>query len=129
ASALADAGLPARAYHAGMEDTERAEVQDWWKASDDATVVATIAFGMGIDKANVRYVYHYNLPKSLENYSQEIGRAGRDGEPSIVEILGNLDDQAALENFSYGDTPTAEALRGVLNEVLSAGHEFDVALL
>ena len=59
-----------------MKDEERAATQDWWAASDDGVVVATIAFGMGIDKADVRYVYHYNLPKSLESYAQEIGRAG-----------------------------------------------------
>ena len=68
-------------------------------------VVATIAFGMGIDKANIRYVYHYNLPKSLENYSQEIGRAGRDGQPSTCEMFACPDDLNALENFAYGDTP------------------------
>ena len=61
------AGLPGRAYHAGMEDEHRAAVQDWFAAADEAVVVATIAFGMGIDKANIRAVYHYNLPKSLEN--------------------------------------------------------------
>jgi ATP-dependent DNA helicase RecQ len=129
ATLLESAGLPARPYHAGMEDEERAAVQDWWKSSDRATVVATIAFGMGIDKADVRYVYHYNLPKSLESYSQEIGRAGRDGKPSTVEILGNLDDQAVLENFAYGDTPTEEALRRLLDDLLSHGPSFDVALM
>ena len=67
ASILESAGHPARAYHAGMETEERTSVQEWWMSSDRNIVVATIAFGMGIDKANVRYVYHYNLPKSLES--------------------------------------------------------------
>jgi ATP-dependent DNA helicase RecQ len=77
--------------------------------SEDAIVVATIALGMGIDKPDIRYVYHYNLPKSLENYSQEIGRAGRDGKQSICEILACGDDVTVLENFVYGDTPEAKS--------------------
>ena len=76
ADLLARQGFHAKAYHAGLEDEQRAAVQDWFMRSSDGIVVATIAFGMGIDKANIRYVYHYNLPKSMENYAQEIGRAG-----------------------------------------------------
>ena len=68
AERLAKAGFPAKPYHAGMKDEDRTATQDWFMASDDAIVAATIAFGMGIDKSNIRYVYHYNLPKSLENY-------------------------------------------------------------
>jgi ATP-dependent DNA helicase RecQ len=129
AELVAEAGLPARPYHAGMAANERVGVQEWWAGSVDGIVVATIAFGMGIDKADVRYVYHYNLPKSLESYSQEIGRAGRDGRESICELLACPDDVPTLENFAFGDTPTGEALRGLLAEVLRhpAGTEFTVS--
>jgi ATP-dependent DNA helicase RecQ len=126
AARLEDAGLPAKPYHAGMADEDRARVQEWWTASDRGIVVATIAFGMGIDKRDVRYIYHYNLPKGLESYSQEIGRAGRDGQPSVVELFACPDDVPTLENFAYGDTPTPAALDGLLREVLGAGMEFAV---
>jgi ATP-dependent DNA helicase RecQ len=128
ATLLADAGIPARAYHAGMETEARTAVQEWWKASDRGTVVATIAFGMGIDKPDVRYVYHYNLPKGLESYSQEVGRAGRDGLPSTVELLGSLQDVATLENFAYGDTPDREAVQALLEWIARQPSTFDVAL-
>ena len=128
AAYLATAGLPARAYHAGMKNEQRAEVQDWFMGSDDGVVVATIAFGMGIDKSDIRYVYHYNLPKSLENFSQEIGRAGRDGETSICEMFVCLDDVCTLENFAYGDTPSRNAVRGLVEEVFSFSGEFDLSL-
>ncbi len=127
ATDLAAAGLPARAYHAGMEAAERTAVQDDWMHSECGIVVATIAFGMGIDKANVRYVYHYNLPKSLESYSQEVGRAGRDDERSIVELFACDEDVPVLENFACGDTPTDEALDGVVTALLE-GPEVELDL-
>jgi ATP-dependent DNA helicase RecQ len=111
-----------------MEAEERTEIQEWWTSSDNAVVVATIAFGMGIDKPNVRYVYHYNLPKSLESYSQEIGRAGRDGLPAIVEMFACGGDVATLENFAYGDTPTTESIRGIVTELLGYGPAFDISV-
>ena len=128
AAALSETGFPAQPYHAGMDADARTAVQEAWMASDRGIVVATIAFGMGIDKADVRYVYHYNLPKSLEGYSQEIGRAGRDGQTSIVEMLATPEDVPALENFAYGDTPTGSALRSLLEALFSLGMEFDVSL-
>ena len=128
AARLERAGLPAKAYHAGMDEPTRTGTQDWWMAQDDGIVVATIAFGMGIDKAAVRYVYHYNLPKSLESYSQEIGRAGRDGQRSVVEMLACSNDIPTLENFAFGDTPTKSALRGLLDELFALGPEFDVSI-
>jgi ATP-dependent DNA helicase RecQ len=117
AAALAHAGLPARAYHAGMQDDERARVQDWFLGSTDAVVVATIAFGMGIDKADIRKVIHYNLAKSLENLAQEIGRAGRDGRPALCESLICTGDLPALQSFAYGDTPDLGAVRSLLEEL------------
>ena len=127
AADLVDAGFPARAYHAGMESEDRDAVQDWFMDSRDAIVVATIAFGMGIDKADIRYVYHYNLPKSLENYSQEIGRAGRDGLPSVCEMLASAEDVIALENFSFGDTPDAASVGAMVDSILRNEGEFDVS--
>jgi len=119
AEQLSAAGFPARAYHAGLTSDDRVATQEWWTGSDRNVVVAKIAFGMGIDKADVRYVYHYNLPKGLESYSQEVGRAGRDGEPSICELFACGDDVPTLENFAHGDTPTREAIAGVLDDVFA----------
>lgn len=128
AAYLASAGLPAQAYHAGMKDEQRTEVQEWFMGSDKGIVVATIAFGMGIDKSNIRYIYHYNLPKSLENFSQEIGRAGRDGENSICQMFICLDDVCTLENFAYGDTPSRNAIRDLVEEMFSFSGQFDLSL-
>jgi ATP-dependent DNA helicase RecQ len=125
---LSGSGFGAKAYHAGMEPEVRHQVQDWFMGSEDAVVVATIAFGMGIDKSDIRAVYHCNLPKSLENYAQEIGRAGRDGKPSVCELLAAMEDVTVLENFTYGDTPTPEAVAGVLEHVLGQGETFDISL-
>jgi len=130
AAALVAAGFAAEAYHAGLETEARETIQNHFMAANDTIVVATIAFGMGIDKANIRAVYHYNLPKSLENYAQEIGRAGRDGAPSHCEILASGQDITVLENFTYGDTPTPEALRDLLKELLAnraTGETFDIS--
>lgn len=124
---LADNGLPAEPYHAGLASEERESIQNRFMASDEQIVVATIAFGMGIDKSDIRYVYHYNLPKSLENYAQEIGRAGRDGKSSICELLACADDRTVLENFTFGDTPTREAIASLTREMLSHPAEFDVS--
>ena len=127
AARLASQGLAARAYHAGLKDELRTEAQEWFFATGNPIVVATIAFGMGIDKANIRYVYHYNMPKSLENYAQEIGRAGRDDEPATCEMFVCPDDLQTLENFAYGDTPTGRAVDGLVGEIFHQPQSFDVS--
>ena len=110
AKMLTSNGLNAKAYHAGMKQDDRKEIQEEFMQSDDLIICATIAFGMGIDKSNIRYVYHYNPPKSLEGYAQEVGRAGRDGEFSHCEVLYNGADLPVLEAFSYASTPTYEGV-------------------
>ena len=124
---LVAAGFEAKPYHAGLEDSTRAEIQDWFLASRSGIVVATIAFGMGVDKSNIRYIDHYNLPKSLENYAQEIGRSGRDGSPATCEMFVCMDDLNALENFALGDTPSLPETQSLLKEIFAQGVEFDVS--
>ncbi len=125
---LNERGFSCEHYHAGMKNEDRETVQDWFMASDSAVVVATIAFGMGIDKANIRYVYHYNIPKSLENYSQEIGRAGRDGDSSWCEIFASGEEITILENFVYGDTPEQQPLFDFISFIMNQESEFDISI-
>lgn len=127
ATFLAKNGLSARAYHAGLPDEFRTDAQQSFMTSATRIIVATIAFGMGIDKADIRAVFHYNLPKSLENHTQEIGRAGRDGKPALCEMLACADDLTVLENFIYSDTPTPRALENLIDRVLRLGPVFDVS--
>ncbi|MCL2663438.1 MAG: RecQ family ATP-dependent DNA helicase [Oscillospiraceae bacterium] len=92
-------GISAGRYHAGLEDTERRVNQDNFIQNRISVIVATNAFGMGIDKPDVRYVIHYNMPKNLENYYQEAGRAGRDRKPSQCTLLFSEEDIKTAEHF------------------------------
>ena len=113
--------IPAQAYHAGMDSERRQTIQQRFMASEKGVIVATIAFGMGIDKSNIRFVVHYDLPKSIENYAQEIGRAGRDGKSADCLVLANRDNLNVLENFVYADTPELQAIDYVLNDIVKNG--------
>lgn len=116
-------GYEARAYHAGLDPEQRAQTQDWFVSGGGEYVVATIAFGMGIDKSDIRAIIHFDPPKSLEGYSQEIGRAGRDGADAVCTFLYHPPDRIPLENFVHGDTPTATALGGLLHHLFGPDEE------
>lgn len=117
AGALAAEGIRCIAYHAGLSDEQRKRAQDQFMAGEVAVAVATNAFGMGIDRADLRFVLHYDIPGSVEAYYQEAGRAGRDGEPARCELLFNYADVRTQEFFIEGANPTRELLAG-LHEAL-----------
>lgn len=129
AELLQRAGIRACAYHAGLDSALRNQIQHDFMAGKLDCIVATIAFGMGIDKADIRRVIHYDLPKSIENYSQEIGRAGRDGLLSHCTVLANRSQLPVLENFVYGDTPDRAAILTLLDILQQSGNEWEFGLL
>ncbi len=119
ADSLRQAGVPAEAYHAGLDRERRAAVQRRFTAGEGVVIVATIAFGMGIDKPDVRYVAHFNLPASLDAYYQQAGRAGRDGEPAECILLYARRDRAAQQRFIDQAHPDDEAVRDTWRRWLS----------
>src|SRR5262245_8487339 len=111
-------GLTVGAYHAGLDEAKRTRIQDYFMAGDLDAIVATNAFGMGVDKSDIRFVTHYNLPGSIEAYYQEVGRAGRDGLPSICTLLFNYVDTRTHEFFIEGSYPPREVIEQIYSLLL-----------
>jgi len=126
AATLAETGLRTAAYHGGMAARRRAEVHERWRSGDLDVVVATSAFGMGIDKSDVRSVVHADPPESLDEYLQEIGRAGRDGRPARAVLVWRAEDLALRRFFAGGTPKRADAVHLMAVLALADGTE-DVA--
>lgn len=132
---LVHRGFPAKPYHAGMSTEVRSKTQDDFLASTDMIVVATIAFGMGIDKPDIRNIVHFDIPDSIESYSQQIGRAGRDGKDSVCMFYLATKDFYLRNIFTYGARPSLRSLELLLeslcspaNKKLKTGETFTVAM-
>ena len=123
AGKLNAAGINASYYHAGMATEDRSKVQRNFQNDHIQVICATIAFGMGIDKPNIRFIVHYNMPKNLESYYQEIGRAGRDGEISSTILFSNYNDFVQLSSF-IEDSPANSTFKGVQRAKLQRMWEY-----
>jgi len=128
AAELVANGIQATAYHAGLGNEQRQTIQQQFMSNQLPLIVATIAFGMGIDKSDINFVVHYDLPKSIENYAQEIGRAGRNGQTSECLVLANKNNLNVLENFVYADTPEGSAIDYVINEINNSEGYWEVVM-
>ncbi|MDO9351448.1 MAG: ATP-dependent DNA helicase RecQ, partial [Deltaproteobacteria bacterium] len=119
--ALQSMGYKSGGYHAGMEMESRKSVQDRFMEGSVPVVVATNAFGMGIDKADLRFVIHYDIPGSIEAYYQEVGRAGRDGKPAVCLLLFNYADTFTQEFFINGSYPPRDMIEEVYQVLCGIG--------
>ena len=128
---LREMGIRAIEYHGGLDDREREERQNEFISRKKDIAVATNAFGMGIDRPDVRFVIHFDVPGSVEAYYQEAGRAGRDGEPSWCELLFNYADTRTQEFFIEGNNPGLDVIQAVYQSLLnhaSASHEVESSI-
>ncbi|KAI6084179.1 ATP-dependent DNA helicase [Hypoxylon rubiginosum] len=119
ASDLSKQGFKTAAFHAGLKAEVKTQIQDDFMAGRIPIVVATIAFGMGIDKPDIRNVLHFDLSNTIEEYSQQVGRAGRDGKPSHCMLYICNDDFYLKENFARGDLPSRQSLRRLLEDLFT----------
>ncbi|RFN48070.1 ATP-dependent dna helicase q-like 3 [Fusarium flagelliforme] len=131
---LTKKGFPAAHFHAGMKIEEKKMIQDEFMTSKIQTVVATIAFGMGIDKPDIRNIIHWDVPSTVEEYCQQVGRAGRDGKQSYCMLYLCREDFWIRENFARGDLPSRQSLRELLKDIfdgdvvnLAQGETFKVS--
>lgn len=124
AKKLCSEGINAKSYHAGMSIIDRNNVQSQWQSGQTPVVVATTAFGMGIDKPDVRWVAHYDLPESLDAYLQEAGRAGRDGKRAYAFLIYNQEDEYKLLKSVERNFPEQKLIRNIYNAL---GNQYAVA--